>query len=81
MPTSPQVTWSATPNCEIQLNKKEYVAGETIDVAIRAPYVGAGLITIERDKVYTQQLVPLTTTSSVQHIRLRASRRERLRQR
>ena len=55
---------------EIQLNKKEYSAGDTIDVAIRAPYIGAGLITIERDKVYAQQWFKSTTTSSVQHIRL-----------
>jgi len=55
---------------EIQLNKKEYSAGETIDVAIRAPYTGAGLITIERDKVYVHQWFHTATTSSVQHIRL-----------
>jgi hypothetical protein len=55
---------------EIQLNKKDFAAGETIDVAIRAPYIGAGLITIERDKVYAHRWFKTGTTSSVQHIQV-----------
>ncbi|HWF08765.1 MAG TPA: alpha-2-macroglobulin, partial [Bryobacteraceae bacterium] len=55
---------------EIQLNKKDYAAGETIDIAIRAPYIGAGLITIERDKVYAHRWFKSSTTSSVQHIQV-----------
>ena len=57
---------------EVQLNKKQYAAGETIDVAIRAPYIGAGLITIERDKVYAHRWFKTSTTSSVQHIQVPA---------
>jgi uncharacterized protein YfaS (alpha-2-macroglobulin family) len=57
---------------EIQLNKKEYSAGETIDVSLRAPYIGAGLITIERDRVYAHQWFKTTTASSIQHIRVPA---------
>jgi uncharacterized protein YfaS (alpha-2-macroglobulin family) len=57
---------------EIRLNKKDYAAGETIDVAIRAPYIGAGLITIERDKVYAHRWFRTSTTSSVQHIQVPA---------
>ena len=57
---------------EIQLNKKEYAAGDTIDVAIRAPYIGAGLLTIERDKVYAHRWFKTSTTSSVQHIQVPA---------
>lgn len=46
-----------TPNMEknaeleVKLNKKDYLPGESIELQIKAPYSGAGLITIERDKV------------------------------
>src|SRR5262249_46850430 len=46
--------------------------GETIEVSIRAPYIGAGLITIERDRVLKHQWFKTTTTSSVQRIQLPA---------
>lgn len=41
-------------NAELQLdlNKRTYAPGEEIEISIRAPYTGAGLITIEREKVY-----------------------------
>lgn len=55
---------------QVQLNKAGYAGGETIDVSIRAPYVGAGLITVERDKVYAFKWFKTTTTSSVQHVTL-----------
>jgi alpha-2-macroglobulin len=66
------VTRSLERNAELQLtlNKKDYAPGEEIELSIRAPYVGAGLITIERDKVFTQQWFKTTTTASVQKIRL-----------
>ena len=66
------VTRSLERNAELQLtlNKKDYAAGEEIEVSIRAPYVGAGLITIERDKVFAQTWFKTTTTASVQKIRL-----------
>jgi uncharacterized protein YfaS (alpha-2-macroglobulin family) len=59
-------------NAELQLtlNKADYKAGETIEINIRAPYTGAGLITIERDRVYTHQWFKTNTTSSVQSITL-----------
>jgi uncharacterized protein YfaS (alpha-2-macroglobulin family) len=55
---------------QIQLDKASYSGGDTIEVSIRAPYVGAGLITIERDRVFTAQWFKTTTTSSVQRIKL-----------
>jgi uncharacterized protein YfaS (alpha-2-macroglobulin family) len=55
---------------QIQLDKPTYTSGDTIEVSIRAPYVGAGLITIERERVFTSQWFKTTTTSSVQRIRL-----------
>ncbi|MBC7993729.1 MAG: alpha-2-macroglobulin family protein, partial [Rhizobacter sp.] len=66
------VTRSLERNAELQLtlNKKDYAPGEDIELSIRAPYVGAGLITIERDKVFTQQWFKTSTTASVQKIKL-----------
>jgi uncharacterized protein YfaS (alpha-2-macroglobulin family) len=53
---------------QINLNKTSYAPGESVEVAIRAPYAGSGLITIERDKVYAYAWFHATTSSSVQHI-------------
>jgi hypothetical protein len=55
---------------QVQLDRAAYAGGDTIQVSIRAPYVGAGLITVERDRVYTHQWFKTTTTSSVQQITL-----------
>jgi uncharacterized protein YfaS (alpha-2-macroglobulin family) len=68
------VTRSLERNAELQLtlDKKDYAPGDEIEVGIRAPYVGAGLITIERERVFAQQWFRTTTTASVQKIRLPA---------
>jgi hypothetical protein len=68
------VSRSLERNAELQLvlDKKDYVPGEEISVSIRAPYVGAGLITIERDKVYAQHWFKVDTQASVQKITLPA---------
>lgn len=55
---------------QIKLDKKQYNPGEDIAVSIIAPYAGNGLITIEREKVYSYAWFQTTTASSVQHIRL-----------
>jgi uncharacterized protein YfaS (alpha-2-macroglobulin family) len=55
---------------DVKLARKQYNAGEDIEVSITAPYAGSGLITIERDKVYAFQWFKADTTASVQHIRL-----------
>jgi alpha-2-macroglobulin len=57
---------------EIKLNKKSFAPGEEIELAIKAPYAGAGLITIERDHVYASRWFKSTTSASVQHIKLPA---------
>src|SRR6202035_5437128 len=57
---------------QIQLDKPAYSGGDTIQVSIRAPYVGAGLITVEREKVFVHQWFKTTTTSTVQKITLPA---------
>ena len=55
---------------QIQLDKPAYSGGDTISVSIRAPYAGAGLITIERERVFCHQWFKSTTTSSVQRVTL-----------
>ena len=55
---------------QIQLDKPAYAGGDIIEVSIRAPYAGAGLITIERERVFASQWFKAATTSSVQRIKL-----------
>ncbi|HVF15286.1 MAG TPA: alpha-2-macroglobulin [Steroidobacteraceae bacterium] len=57
---------------ELVLAKKDYAPGDEVEVSIRAPYEGAGLITIERERVYASHWFKTTTTSSVQRIKLPA---------
>ncbi|MDD4930247.1 MAG: alpha-2-macroglobulin [Gallionella sp.] len=66
------VSRSLDRNAELQmtLNRKDYQPGEEIEISIRAPYAGAGLITIERDKVYTHKWFKTGDTASVQKITL-----------
>ncbi|POP46389.1 hypothetical protein CHU32_06455 [Superficieibacter electus] len=55
---------------KLKLNKAEYQPGEEIEIAINAPYTGSGLITIEKERVYSWQWFHTDTTSSVQKIRI-----------
>src|SRR5437016_14002035 len=55
---------------QIKLDRKQYSAGDDIAISIVAPYAGNGLITIEREKVYTYSWFQTNTASSIQHIRL-----------
>ncbi len=55
---------------ELVLDRESYRAGETVTVQIEAPYVGSGLITIERDRVYAQQWFRTDTPTTVQSIRI-----------
>ena len=74
VPGAGNVTRSLDRNAELQLTlkSKDVTAGEDIEVSIRAPYAGAGLITIERDKVYAHQWFKAGTQASVQKIKLPA---------
>ena len=66
------VSRSLEKNSELQvkIDRAQYNSGDDIAISITAPYAGNGLITIERDRVYTQQWFQATTASSVQHIRV-----------
>ncbi len=72
---SGNVTRSLERNAELQLrlSKTSYAPGETIEINIRAPYTGSGLITIERDKVYATQWFHADTLNSVQTITVPAT--------
>jgi uncharacterized protein YfaS (alpha-2-macroglobulin family) len=53
---------------QIKLSKDDYAPGEAVEVSLRAPYAGSGLITIERDRVYAHAWFTAKTTNTVQHI-------------
>lgn len=55
---------------QVRLNKTDYKPGEEISIQIKAPYAGAGIITIERDKVYATRWFKTDTTSTVETIRI-----------
>ncbi|HOI42930.1 MAG TPA: MG2 domain-containing protein, partial [Elusimicrobiales bacterium] len=55
---------------EVRLSRDDYQPGETIEVQIKAPYTGSGLITIERDKVYAHKWFRSGTTATTQRIQL-----------
>ena len=59
-------------NAELQLklDKSDYFPGEMIEMSIKAPYSGAGLITIETDKVHHFKWFKSSEESSVQQIRI-----------
>jgi uncharacterized protein YfaS (alpha-2-macroglobulin family) len=59
-----------TAELKIKLDHDSYNGGDDIAVNIVAPYTGSGLITIERDKVYSAQWFTTDKTSTVQHIRM-----------
>ncbi|MCL2331718.1 MAG: MG2 domain-containing protein [Proteobacteria bacterium] len=66
------VTLSADQQAELKmkLSANEYAPGSDIELNITAPYVGSGLITIEKDKVYAYKWFRADATSTVQHITL-----------
>jgi alpha-2-macroglobulin len=68
------LTRTLDKNAELQitLNKTDFAQGDEIELQIKAPYVGAGLITIERERVHASQWFKSTTTSSVQKIKIPA---------
>lgn len=54
----------------VQLEKSDYAPGEEIELSVQAPYAGAGLITIERDRVYAAKWFQASGNATVQRIRV-----------
>jgi uncharacterized protein YfaS (alpha-2-macroglobulin family) len=65
-------TRSLEKNAElmVKIPTQEFKPGDEIPLSITAPYIGSGLITIERDKVYAQAWFQTKTTGSIQKIRI-----------
>ena len=55
---------------QVKLDKADYQPGELIKMSIKAPYVGAGLITIETNKVHQFKWFKTEQESTVQEIEL-----------
>jgi hypothetical protein len=65
---------SLEKNAELQLALKsaDIAPGGEIEMQIKAPYTGNGLITVERDKVYAWKWFHTSETASVQKIKVPA---------
>jgi uncharacterized protein YfaS (alpha-2-macroglobulin family) len=59
-------------NAELQvaLKQTDLTPGDDLEMQIKAPYTGAGLITIERDHVYAWKWFKTSTTATVEHIQV-----------
>ncbi|NOQ28171.1 MAG: hypothetical protein GQ564_22645 [Bacteroidales bacterium] len=62
-----------TAELDIKLNKTDFNPGEEIEIYIKAPYKGAGIITIEKDKVYSSQWFVSETNSFIKKIKIPAN--------
>jgi uncharacterized protein YfaS (alpha-2-macroglobulin family) len=54
----------------LQLKSADVGPGDELELQIKAPYTGSGLITIERDKVLSYKWFRATTTSTIQTIQV-----------
>ncbi|AOR27498.1 alpha-2-macroglobulin family protein [Formosa sp. Hel1_33_131] len=59
-----------TAELEIKLNKTDFDSGEEIEIYVKAPYKGAGIITIEKDKVYASKWFVSETNSFLTKIKI-----------
>lgn len=59
-----------TAELDIKLNKLDFDPGEEIEIYVKAPYKGAGIITIEKDKVYTSEWFVSETNSFIKKIKI-----------
>ncbi len=55
---------------DLKISATQFAPGDEIELEITAPYTGAGLITIERDRVYAHKWIESDTTTSVHSIRV-----------
>jgi uncharacterized protein YfaS (alpha-2-macroglobulin family) len=63
-----QRSLNRTAELGITMNKNDFRNGEEIELMIKAPYAGTGLITIERDKVYAYRWFRSSGETSMQTI-------------
>ncbi len=54
----------------LKLSKEDYKAGERVELNIKAPYNGAGLISIETDQVHAYKWFSTETNSTLETIRI-----------
>jgi len=54
----------------LKLERADYAPGDEIELEVEAPYTGAGLVTIERDRVYAAQWFRARSQTSVLKIRV-----------
>ena len=66
--TNIQRSLNRTAQLEITMNKNDFRNGEEIELMIKAPYAGAGLITIERDRVYSYRWFRSSGETTMQRI-------------
>jgi alpha-2-macroglobulin len=57
---------------KLTLNKKDFAPESEIELELRAPFAGSGLITIEREKVFAYKWFKSTTATSIQKIKIPA---------
>ncbi|MBN2812156.1 MAG: alpha-2-macroglobulin [Spirochaetales bacterium] len=57
-----------TAELDVKLDRADYRNGDYVRLFIKAPYAGSGLITIERDRVYTHAWFSSKGNSTVQSI-------------
>lgn len=55
---------------QLKLDRQDYFPGDMIEMSIKAPYSGAGLITIETDRVHTFEWFKTIEESTVQRIQI-----------
>jgi uncharacterized repeat protein (TIGR01451 family) len=55
---------------DVKLDKEIYHAGEDITLQITAPFKGAGIITLERDKIYATQWFKIDATNAMQTVHI-----------
>jgi alpha-2-macroglobulin len=61
-----------TSELQIVLKQRDVAPGASIELSIKAPFAGAGLITVERDRVYAHKWFKSATTATVQTIKIPA---------
>jgi uncharacterized protein YfaS (alpha-2-macroglobulin family) len=55
---------------QLKLNKEDYYPGDMIEMSIKAPYAGAGLISIETDRVHAFKWFKTAEESTLQQIQI-----------